>query len=169
MSTRRTNHRSHTIETAQEEEPKKTPCGSHRTTLLSIFASTLRTSLLTRSILSAKRLKPSSGIKPSSLEFSLTQPCLGHQNFLLLPQPFNRSPKSQELKLTLFNRSPCKQFQKHNINAIPNAQPMMWKAEGLLVKPGFDEAGRCPGRCPIHEDTIQIYHGRRPTGETRLR
>jgi len=28
---------------------------------------------------------------------------------------------------------------------------MMWKAEGLLVKPGFDEAGRCP----IHENTIQ--------------
>jgi len=27
----------------------------------------------------------------------------------------------------------------------------MWKAEGLLVKPGFDEAGRCP----IHENTIQ--------------
>jgi len=31
----------------------------------------------------------------------------------------------------------------------------MWKADGLLVKPGFGEAGRCPGRCPIHENTIQ--------------
>jgi len=61
----------------------------------------------------------------------------------------------------------------------------MWKAEGLLVKPGFDEAGRCPihkntiqnikaegllvepgfdeaGRCPIHESTIQNYQGRGP-------
>jgi len=28
----------------------------------------------------------------------------------------------------------------------------MWKAEGPLVKPGFNEAGRCPGRCPIHEN-----------------
>jgi len=28
-------------------------------------------------------------------------------------------------------------------------------AESLLVKPGFDEAGRCPGQCPIHENTIQ--------------
>ena len=25
-------------------------------------------------------------------------------------------------------------------------------AEGLLVKPGFDEAGRCPGRCPINKN-----------------
>jgi len=25
-------------------------------------------------------------------------------------------------------------------------------AKGLLVKPGFDEAGRCPGRCPINKN-----------------
>ena len=25
-------------------------------------------------------------------------------------------------------------------------------AEGLLVKPGFDEAGQCPGRCPINKN-----------------
>jgi len=31
----------------------------------------------------------------------------------------------------------------------------MWKAEGLVVKRGFDEAGQCPGQCPIHENTIQ--------------
>jgi len=29
------------------------------------------------------------------------------------------------------------------------------KAEGLLVKPGFDKAERCPRQCPIHEYTIQ--------------
>jgi len=29
------------------------------------------------------------------------------------------------------------------------------KAEGLLVKPGFDEAGQCPGQCPIHNNTVQ--------------
>jgi len=28
----------------------------------------------------------------------------------------------------------------------------MWKAEGVLVKPGFDEEGRCPGRCPINKN-----------------
>jgi len=44
----------------------------------------------------------------------------------------------------------------------------MWKAKGLLVKPGFDEAGRCPVRCPIHENTLEIYHGRGPAGETRF-
>jgi len=32
------------------------------------------------------------------------------------------------------------------------------------VKPGFDEAGRCP----IHESTVQIYQGRGPAGETRF-
>jgi len=42
------------------------------------------------------------------------------------------------------------------------------KAEGLLVKPGFDEAGRCPERCPIHENTIQTHQGRGPAGETRF-
>jgi len=35
----------------------------------------------------------------------------------------------------------------------------MWKAKGLLVKPGFDEAGRCPGQCPIHENNIQKAEG----------
>jgi len=45
----------------------------------------------------------------------------------------------------------------------------MWKAEGLLVKPGFNEAGQSPGRCPIHENTIQNYQGRGLAGETRFK
>ena len=35
-------------------------------------------------------------------------------------------------------------------------------AEGLLVKPGFDEAGRCPINKKL------CYQGRGPAGETRF-
>jgi len=36
--------------------------------------------------------------------------------------------------------------------SYPKIQSTMWKAESLLVKPDFDEAGRCPGRCPINKN-----------------
>jgi len=111
---------------------------------------------------------------------ALSLQCFNAKIFLLLPQLFNRSPYinylTDPLQTIMKSKTQCRWHSKKIYNTQCGRLKAYWwnqasmkqddvqddvlstrtlfkhiTAKGLLVKPGFNEAGRCPGRCPINK------------------